>query len=88
MEWNQLSNEAKNVIEWLESPFTGRHNTIEIEVGKPFIATQTNVMITQKLFNEITKYVMQDENIKVNPSEFENKLSFEFSDEFKSKNKS
>lgn len=87
MEWKQLSNEAKNVIEWLESPFTGRYNKIEIEVGKSFVATQTNVLITQKLFNEITKYVTQDENIKVNPSEFENKLSFEFSEEFKSKNR-
>lgn len=86
MEWKQLSNEAKNVIEWLESPFTGRYNKIEIEVGKPFTATQTNVLITQKLFNEITEYVMQDENIKVNSQEIGNKLSFKFSDEFKSKN--
>lgn len=82
--WKDLSNDAKNVIEWLENPFTGKLNRLMIVVGETFIATQTNILITQNLFDEIVEYVKSDENISY---EIEDKtLFFEFTNGYKTKN--
>jgi hypothetical protein len=32
--WRNLPDAAKNILEWLESPYTGKKNIITIEVGK------------------------------------------------------
>ena len=36
MEWNDLSNSAKSIIEWVENPFTNQRETIEIKIGEVF----------------------------------------------------
>lgn len=70
MEWKELSNEAKSVIEWVENPFTDRKEDIEIQVGKHFqrdvpsyaeeSSGKVDIPITEKLFMEIIKFVDYD----------------------------
>ena len=36
MKWNDLSNDAKSIIEWVENPFTNKRETIEIKIGEVF----------------------------------------------------
>lgn len=36
VEWKNLSNEAKGIIEWVVSPFTNMRETIEIKIGSIF----------------------------------------------------
>lgn len=66
MEWKELSNEAKNVIEWVENPYTGKKENIEIQVGKNFqrLNGKVDIPMTKKLFSEIIKYVAGDNNLE------------------------
>ena len=36
MKWNELSNDAKNIIEWVEDPYTNKRKIIEIKIGDYF----------------------------------------------------
>ena len=74
MEWKDLSNEAKSVIEWVENPFTNRKDSITIQVGVNFQrkvpayaeerSGKCDIPITKKLFSEIIKYVASDNNLE------------------------
>lgn len=65
--WRDLPSAAKNVLEWIESPETGKKNTITIEVGlKPHLSTSrarlqhsdgSTIVISQPLFDTIKHYV-------------------------------
>lgn len=37
MNWNSLSDKAKNVIEWVENPFTDKKEIVTINEGKYFV---------------------------------------------------
>lgn len=74
MEWKELSDDAKNVIEWVENPFNNRKENVEIQVGKNFQRTvpayseeksgKVDIPMTKKLFSEIIKYVAGDNNLE------------------------
>lgn len=74
MEWKNLSNEAKSVIEWVENPFTNRKENIEIQVGVNFQrkvpsyaeerSGKVDIPMTIKLFSEIIKYVASNNNLE------------------------
>lgn len=66
MEWKNLSNEAKSVIEWIENPFTGERETIEIKIGEVFQRKfpSVNILVTKELYQEILRFVTEDDNIQ------------------------
>lgn len=74
MEWNELSNEAKSVIEWVENPFTNKKEDVEIQVGVNFQRNvsaylsedsgEINIPMTMRLFSEIIKFVASDNNLE------------------------
>lgn len=74
MEWNELSNEAKSVIEWVENPFTNKKEDVEIQVGVNFQRNvpvysfeksgKVDIPMTMKLFSEIIKFVASDNNLE------------------------
>ena len=74
MKWNELSNEAKSVIEWVDNPFTNKKEEIEIQVGVNFQRNvpaysfeksgKVDIPITMKLFSEIIKFVSNDNNLE------------------------
>lgn len=54
----------KNVIEWVEDPYSGKRNEIEIKIGENFIPKNgINIPITKELFDEIAKYIQEDEEM-------------------------
>lgn len=77
MEWKNLSEEAKGVIEWVVSPITNFKKTIEIKIGETFhrecprfcvnyrnTIDSIDIPITKELFQEILKYVKQSEDMQ------------------------
>ena len=76
MEWNELSNEAKSVIEWVENPFTNKRETIEIKIGEVFHRKcpmycgnngkqpDVNIFITKELYQEVLRFVIEDDEIQ------------------------
>lgn len=84
MEWKNLSDKAKGVIEWVENPFTHKREIISIEIGGYFNPiTEVSVQITEELFKEILSWVQYDKEItyELNGS----KLVFKLSDNSKVK---
>ena len=73
MRWKDLSNEAKSVIEWVQNPFTDKRELISVKIGGHFVkeylpkysyndSDRIDILITNELYEEITKYVTQDDN--------------------------
>lgn len=94
MTWNELSNEAKSIIEWVENPFTGNKEDIEIQVGTNFKrkvpayagepSREVDIPITMKLFSEIIKFVSEDNNLETVSFDAEiNKFVFKMRAEIK-----
>lgn len=79
MKWEELSIEAKSVLEWVENPFRKSRETIEIKIGERFYRKcpklcgdfgeplgDTDILITKELYQEILKYVIESEDIQCN----------------------
>ena len=79
MDWKNLSEEAKGIIEWVVNPFTDARETIEIKIGEVFHrrcpklcmdfyepVANVNILVTKKLYQEILKYVTDSEDILCN----------------------
>ncbi len=79
MEWKNLSEEAKSVLEWVENPFTKERETIEIKIGEKFYRKcpklcgdfrepldDTDILITKQLYQEILRYVTESEDMLCN----------------------
>ena len=76
MKWNDLSNDAKSVIEWVENPSTHKRETIEIKIGAVFHRkcpiycgdngkhSDVNITVTKELYQEILKFVTEDDEIQ------------------------
>ena len=72
MNWNELSDEAKSVIEWVENPYTNNRMIIEIKIGEYFQPEEdtykrrvpTKILITSKIYQEIIKYVTSDKELQ------------------------
>lgn len=77
MEWKNLSEEAKSVIEWVVSPITNFRQIIEIKIGETFHREcpkfcgdyrepigNIDIPITKELFQEILKYIKQSEDMQ------------------------
>ena len=79
MKWENLSIEAKNVLEWVENPFTKARETIEIKIGERFYRKcpklcgdfgeplgDADILITKELYQEILRYATEAEDILCN----------------------
>lgn len=76
MKWNDLSDSAKSIIEWIENPFTNQRETIEIKIGEVFHRkypmycgdngkhSDVNIAVTKELYQEILKFVTEDNEIQ------------------------
>lgn len=75
MEWKDLSEEAKGIIEWVVNPITNFKQTIEIKIGEIFHRKcpkywigiplgDVNIIVNQKLYQEILKYVTKSEDME------------------------
>lgn len=91
MEWKNLSDEAKGILEWVEDPYTKKRETIEIKIGSIFHRNcpklcgdfgeplgDVNILVTQKLYQEILKYVTNSEDIQC--TQFTDGLIFKLKD--------
>ena len=76
MEWKNLSDKAKGILEWVENPYTKNRETIEIEIGEVFYRKcpklcgdfgepldDVNILVTKKLYQEILCYVTKSEDM-------------------------
>jgi hypothetical protein len=79
MNWNDLSDNAKAVIEWVKNPLTNSKENVEIQIGKNFqrMNGKIDIPITKKLFSEIVKYVSYDDNLETVKLDFNSK-KYEF----------
>jgi hypothetical protein len=83
MKWNDISNEAKSVIEWVQNPYTDKYEKVEIEVGKLFIRSGgVNILITTTLFKEIVKYCMSDNELNVVSPVFGEQCIIKYKEEY------
>ena len=76
MKWNDLSNDAKSIIEWVENPFTNKRETIEIKIEEVFHRKcpmycgnngkqpDVNIFITKELYQEVLRFVTEDDEIQ------------------------
>ena len=65
MVWKDLSNESKCILESMET-FSGRKPILKIEKGKVFTGLMSRKYnITDKVFNEITKYIQFNEDREI-----------------------
>lgn len=81
MEWKNLSDKAKSVIEWVENPYTHKREIIAIEVGGYFNPIrEVNIQITEELFKEILSWVESDKELIYNYKYVEKKLTFRLRD--------
>ena len=76
MKWNDLSNDAKSIIEWVENPFTNKTETIEIKIGEVFHKkcsmycgdnggqSDVNILVTKELYQEVLRFVTEDDEIQ------------------------
>lgn len=67
-DWIALSQDAKNVIEWVENPFTHERQTLCIKVGSNFHMDghgtgDVDIKITKPLFAEIYNFVCITEEL-------------------------
>ena len=95
MKWNDLSNDAKSIIEWVENPFTNKRETIEIKIGEVFYRkcpmycgdngkqTDVNILVTKELYQEVLKFVIEDDEIQC--EQFMDSLLFRLKEESKVK---
>lgn len=91
MEWNDLSNSAKSIIEWIENPITNRRETIEIKIGEVFHRKcpmycgdnekypDVDIVVTKELYQEILKFVTEDNEIQ--REQFMNGLLFKLKED-------
>ena len=76
MKQNDLSNDAKSIIEWIENPFTNKRETIEIKIGEVFHRKcpsyygdngrqhDVNILVTKELYQEVLRFVIEDDEIQ------------------------
>ena len=72
MKWNDLSNDAKSIIEWVENPFKNKRETIEIKIGEVFHRKygdngrqpDVNILVTKELYQEVLRFVIEDDEIQ------------------------
>jgi len=62
-----MSNESTSILEWLESPVTDKKLTLIVRKIKCGLGNgeNINVMVTEDIFNEIKRYVNQEDDIMV-----------------------
>jgi hypothetical protein len=63
--WKNMSEESRSILEWLESPVTDKKLTLTIKKNQVWSREwgNINVMVTEKIFDEIKQYVNQDDDI-------------------------
>ena len=95
MKWNDLSNDAKSIIEWVENPFTNKRETIEIKIGEVFHRKcpscygdngrqpDVNILVTKELYQEVLRFVIEDDEIQC--EQFMDGLLFRLKEESKVK---
>jgi len=63
--WKNMSNESTSILEWLESPMTDKKLTLTVEKDQVWSRnwTKINIMVTEDIFDEIRRYVNQEDDI-------------------------
>lgn len=70
MEWKELSNDSKSIIEWIEDPYSNKQRTLSIKVGEYFEPETvygmkpTKIMVTREIYQEVIKYVTWDKELQ------------------------
>lgn len=63
MEWKDLSRSARNILEWLENPYSGEFHTLSIVKFEQFIfARRADEYVSEVLFDEIVQYLNKNKN--------------------------
>lgn len=73
MAWNDLSVDAKNIIEWIEDPFTHKRESVCIKSGEWFRRNghgtgDVHILVTPELFREVLGFVKDDNNLQATVS--------------------
>ena len=76
MEWKDLSDKAKGILEWVENPYTKNRETIKIKIGEVFYRKcpklcgdfgesldNVNILVTKELYQEVLCYVTESEDM-------------------------
>lgn len=85
MQWNDLSDETKSIIEWVEDPYTNKRRVIEIRIGEYFEpVTQygmkpTKIMVTKEIYQEVLSFVTEDKEMQY--EQVDNGLIFKIKDD-------
>lgn len=75
MFWNDLSEYAKGIIEWIEHPYTGKPLIVQINCGDRFEpGAGVSILVTEQLLKEIQQFVKEDPQLEV--VECEGKFAF------------
>ena len=63
--WKNMSNESTSILEWLESPVTDKKLTLTVKKNQMWVRElgNINIMVTENVFNEIKKYINQEDDI-------------------------
>ena len=70
MDWKELSDKAKSIIEWVEDPYTNKRRTIKIKIGEYFepetiyAIKPTQIMVTKEIYQEIMDFVTNDRELE------------------------
>ena len=77
MEWKNLSDKAKGILECLENPYTKNRETIEIKIGEVCYRKcpkscgdfgepldDVNILVTKELYQEVLCYVSESEDMR------------------------
>lgn len=59
--WNTLSDDAKNVLEWIQDERTGKYNELNLSIGKEFFVDgmDKGIPMTSELLKEIITFAMK-----------------------------
>lgn len=85
MQWNDLSDDAKGIIEWVEDPYTNKRRSIEIRIGEyfepvtPYRMKPTKIMVTKEIYREVLSFVAKDREIQY--EQMDNRLIFKIKDD-------
>ena len=80
LEWNDLDDNAKSILEWVSHPFTGEEGIVNIKAGEDFYKNYKNFLtigdafydtgevripVTKEIYNTILDYVSGDKDLSL-----------------------
>lgn len=80
LEWNDLDDNAKSILEWISHPFTGEKGIVNIKAGEDFYRNykefltigyafydtgEVRIPVTNEIYNAILNYVSGDKDLSL-----------------------